>query len=551
MNVKKRIFILLSCLLTLLIAATKFTIIFDMDYDAFANNLAKMQFSTFSIKDYYYLGFVLFNNLYKSLHNFVPAINWSAFFQVLCSFFAQMLLLYAVVKAFIRYKVPDYFQLVFILFVSIVYIDFYLGVTQTRFSIILTGVALMLLGMGDRLSHRRLIVLSCIYMVGALHKPESGLGMLLFTSIGLFVLSPSRILLVWWRYRLTIIMFMAMVLAFVYDWNNTNLFERKIEPNIEYALSTGRVKSIAEMHTHEDSLRYKMAMSGMFIDEDFVGIDFLNGLINYNQSVDWLRLSKSIRQVYSLILDSYIYFIYILFFILAYVIIHTKWRVLFGIFILNGLFALLLFYTSYKTDISHRHMASFILLISCYNLLLFLKNVKYKRVWLVVFSLILSIGGINTLEKYAEKNESDCLKLDCYEEVMTNVEDKHVNRFIVLSLFNYNLLDRKLELKTTNYDKNKYLIYDVTIYSKIPPYNKYLSEICDCNPKDPYQFFKWLESVNALFVATDERYKLLETYMHEVKGKNLRFGDVEYNFKIKCVEDLHVNNFSFRTVNFD
>lgn len=91
-------------------------------------------------------------------------------------------------------------------------------------------------------------------------------------------------------------------------------------------------------------------------------------------------------------------------------------------------------------------------------------------------------------------------------------------------------------------------------FSKVPPYNDYLAKLCNCNPKNPKEFFKWLEEQEAFYVAGIERYKITEKYMNTVHDFNFSFKEGILNkdiIKPSCIENSIYKDYNFKRLTFN
>jgi len=91
-------------------------------------------------------------------------------------------------------------------------------------------------------------------------------------------------------------------------------------------------------------------------------------------------------------------------------------------------------------------------------------------------------------------------------------------------------------------------MYDILYYSKVPPYNTYLSKLCNCNPKDPIAFFIWLKEEGALYLLAERRQDLTQRYLKEYQQSNLVLVEDKAFVAPSCFEnfgglDLKVTRF--------
>jgi hypothetical protein len=66
-------------------------------------------------------------------------------------------------------------------------------------------------------------------------------------------------------------------------------------------------------------------------------------------------------------------------------------------------------------------------------------------------------------------------------------------------------------------------MYDAFNYSLVKRNMDYLSRLCDCNARNPPDFFKWLSDNNALYIADTARFALTAKYMKVIYGQDVYF----------------------------
>ena len=273
----------------LILSFSFFPILYDESYDAFCNMQVAGQFSDFSLMDQYYLAWVGFDEIYKFLHNNWPAINWTGIAFIFFNLLGLFLVLVSLKRILRLTKVPVYVILIFQFVLSLVYVDNIVSITHTRFSILFCGLAILNFGLITNMTKKEYFIYLLLFIVGVLHRPESGLGLFVLMGAALIILRFYQLFNHASRFVLPAVFLIMLYGSFVFDWYKTDLLERKLEPNIEYALTTKRILPLEAMTNAEDSLRYEMATQGLFIDEDFVSINFLRNLAAVEADFDFVK----------------------------------------------------------------------------------------------------------------------------------------------------------------------------------------------------------------------------------------------------------------------
>jgi hypothetical protein len=512
------------------------------------------QFSDFSLMDQYYLAWVGFNEIYKFFHNSWPTINWTGIAFLFFNTLGLFLILSTLKRFYKIFRVPVILGLLLQIIISLAYIDNIVSITHTRFSILFCGLAIMNFGLFKNMTRKEYLFYILIFIIGALHRPESGIGLFVLIMAALVLIRFHIIFNGWKRFILPVIFMVLLYGSFTVDWLNTDLYERKLEPNIEYALTTKRLLPIDSMTNAQDSLRYKMATQGFFIDEEFVSIDFLRRITSVEMEFDPVKFKMSFLNL----LNWYMYFTYFpfLIIILAILAIISRAKFIFWIkFIsVNLLFFVFMSYISYGTNIAPRHVSGLLILNTIGISYIFFNHVKFRyadRFWSCSLASLLLFPAFLTVQNYHERYEKLYEEVLCFNAFMDDVEEQYQGEYIIITLLNYHLFDQVFKLKNELRKRNTYLMYDIIYYSKVPPYNDYLAEICSCDPKDPLAFFTWMEERKALYILAERRVEMTQMYLSEVKESSMFFEVEEHSFIFpSCLEDFHNTDIVFsRLVN--
>lgn len=532
-----------------------FDIVYDDSYDGLVSNITSAQFSDFSLLDWHYLGLIGIKDVIYILQDEFPSINIHATFNLLSNILSLLYTLIAI-NTLILKKQNSILKTIILLSVSILFIENIVSVQHTRFATIFSGVAMIYLLFGNQ--NLKLILLhSLIFLFGFLTRSESAIGMFLIVSVG-FVLYkfnfnryikgafiPASIILI-------------TIIIFSIHKSHTKRFEILIEPDIEYALSTGRVIPLSEMQNEADSLRYKMARWGVFIDTSFVNIEFLESITTNQFKIEINQLIDSIGNV--IYFYSYYTVFLFLFFIFSYVIIkHFKnYKTLLQLIIFNFFIFILLVYLDYNVDIADRHfivmltIATLVSMIYSFKNRLFIYKMNFTESSMCILLIILSSG--NTLYNALGNQVLVAQEVECIQKSMQDIDQTYNKEIIAATLTTYRLLDQKYTFYNKNYANNTYIMYDLSTYSIVPRYTAYLSKLCNCDASDAFSFLKWASRNEVIFIVTEERAKLIKEYLqlrHNTIVKFLDPPNINDIIKHDCMFNTVYYNYKLTLIKFD
>ncbi|MEX0810928.1 MAG: hypothetical protein WD048_01845 [Chitinophagales bacterium] len=534
-------------ILTVLVCLIFFPITFDDSYDSLIYNAASLQFSNYSIIDWHYLFLVGINEPLKFLFNIFPAINWLVISYVLfcwLSLFVALIL----VKKVIFDKHQGYVLLIWTqILISLIFMESFISLTYTRTALLLCGVSMFGFFFSPKITFKQASVYTIIFISGMCFRPEAAIGMLLLISVGHFIYFTSFKRLIKRSFIPTFIILLVAT-VFIIDWNHTDRFEKKIEPNIEYILSTGRVVPISEMENKVDSVKYRMATRGMFIDSETLSADFIRDKIatpEYNFKLD--KLIRSFTNIYGF----YKYYLFIpavlIILIVLSLISDNRLKTFTSIVLFNVFNFLLLSIIDYKAEIYLRHFLCFqifTLLICLFYL--FRSEIKNSKHTLItaVLSIILIVPAFGyTIKNYIENYSSVAEAIDCYKSTMHKIEENFQNRYLLVSLEAYHLFDKPPSIKNKNYTKNTYLMYDLSTYSIVPSYVRYLSTICNCKAENPVLFLNWAADNQVLYIGNTNRVEILEQFMKVIYDIEVSFTPISSKKnKHECMKPSVSNN---------
>ena len=532
------VFAMLSFCLSLLF----YTIVTD-DYYAFSCNLASGQFGNYPYFDFYYLGLLGFTELYKILYTALPVYNWVGISFLLFEFFALYLVLRSLKNVILKNVENIYFVRIIQILFSLFFIENIISMSHTRFSLIFCGISLINLVFTENITRKAVVFNSVLFILGMCIRPESSIGMLLIVSAG-YLIHSFNLKHLFKRFLFPSIATVALFTAFAIDWSYTDVYVKKVEPEIEYKIGDNRMVDISEMKSVEDSIKYEAAKAGMWFDMTTMTPEFLRSTLLPGINLSQDHLSKvffhviSIYQNYPFIIFSAAAYIFICFLKPRYK--KQGFKIMF--------FQAFTFFVIYALDynghlINGRHFLNIelisLLVISFY----FFNSISIdfldlNRRLCIGCLLFVLCGTVLSLENYKKNNDLVVFETNSFELIMKEVESLFSNRIIIHTLSNYNLFNKEFSFKNKNYTKNQYLMFDLFTYSLTPKYIKYLDSQCNCNASDPVAFFNWLSKNNALYITDPYRSTLTEKYMRIIHKQKIKFAS-PINLSIPSCPDIN------------
>jgi hypothetical protein len=481
------------------------------DYAYFMGALAAKQFGDFAYFDVHFQGFVGIREIYKLFYHFWPQINWHYVYALFFEFLSLFLLLDTLSRIILANASTLVKRSIQIL-VILIYIENIAFVSHTRVSIIFCGLALINLLFAKELRTRALILNSILFILGLLLRSESAIGATLLVSAGylIYAFRPLKLIGRIWLPALSIFTFISI---FYIDRAYTDIYNRKIEPDIEYKIMARHMVPLSTMGSDIDSVKYEAATVGMWFDTKEMSPEFMRSLLLPGIAFNFSQAKLVFNHVTSFY-KHYLFVIPVLAALLLFVSLFAVHRKI--ILIRMMLIAVVSFALIYILDIngllvSYRHflslqLLSLMLLLYCFfssgNL-----NVKPSEKWLIAVVLSGVIWSIlATVYNYKQKNTEADEITAMMEQTMKAFEGKYSNKIVAATIDNRFMFDRKFSLFNQMYHGNTYLMFDWFTFPLTPRYVSYLSRTCQCNAEDPVEFFKWLGDKNALYLSVPYRY---------------------------------------------
>lgn len=523
------------------------------DYAFFMGALASKQFSDFAYFDVHFQGFIGIREIYKFLYSCWPDYNWHFIFAMLFEWLSLFVIVRSLRKTVFVYSSRKILY-AGIVVVSLIYIENIITVSHTRFSIIFCGIALINLVFSEKLEWSRFFSNSALFVLGMLLRPESGLGSIMLVGAGFFIFNPS-ILFILKRLFIPLLGMSLFFVAFFYDLAHTNVYVRKVEPEIEYKMMARSVKPLSDMKTAKDSIKLKAAVIGMWFDTKEMSPEFLRTLIMEHSDYSF----KYSQEVISHVLEFYkyylivpvLYLVFIGFSLLGFI---NKWQILKLVVFMISAFILMVTIDYNGILLSNRHFISMhilVLLICCTYLFRWTDTqLTDLKMWVKFLALMVVLFSLTFLViQYKNENRALFAKLKRMEKIMQAFENKYNNRIVAVTIDCRFLFDQHFTIRNHNYKNNTYIMFDWFTFGLTPRYIDYMSRICQCDASDPSNFFKWLAQNNALYLSEINRFNLTEQYMKQVHGINLRFINPEKVNKLGKMDEIDTRNCEVRLVN--
>lgn len=534
-------------LATALIAIGGFDIVFDDSYDACISNLSAMQFTDFSFQDQYYLSTLFFRDLYKLIQNNLPQVNVTATAYLLLNIGSLLYTLY-VFLIFFKNRIHKVSLFILCGIISLLFLENIISITHTRFATIYCGVALTYL-LFKKTNRKSEILHNIIFLTGFLHRPESGVGAIIIISAAylLYTFKPFRLV----KKLVFAVLCCVVFFATLYIHKPfTNRFEIKIEPDIEYALSTQRISPISEMKSEADSLRYEMATNGMFIDTSFVNIAFLRNISGQQFSFEPDKFSKACSNMWNLYLYNPV-FIALFLSLFIFLISNRSYLLVFRLILFLVFIFALLTYLDYNVAVGQRHFYSLLIVIAFVSLQFYPKEIKHNN-WLngLLFTIV-CFGTIITLKNTLSNQINIAQEVECIQDNMKKIEQRYRNKTMLMDINTIHLVDQKYTFFNQNYSANQYLLFDVSTYSILPRYLKYLSQICNCDASKANEVLQWASKNNVIFITTEHRKDLLRKYLkvhHNIESDFFYANHFSSFKKPECLQQTIYNDFQLNTL---
>lgn len=500
------------------------------DYAYFMSALAGKQFSDFAYFDVHFQGYMGIREGYNLFYSWFPSINWHFVFAL----FFEWLSLFVFLRAFrtaAQNKLNERSIRILFVLITLCYIENLVFISHTRVSLIFCGVALFNLAFIEPISVKKLGWNTALFLLGMLLRSESAIGMLVLVSTAFFIyhFQPKNYIK---RFGLPVFFVSLFLTIFYLDLKSTDIFVRKIEPEIEYSMMADRVMPISAMHTAKDSLKYEAARAGMWFDTKEVSPEFMRSILLPGYDLSLNHAIEVATHVWAL----YRHYLFIPFFLLALLLLsislftYDKWLLAKIISLMVATFFIIYVLDYNGQLVCNRHflnMQFIALLLSSFfvfTTLVHTNTTLPKWVGASVF-ILLSIGTIATVPTYKIDLDVQYEAETQMEKAMRKLEATFQNRIFALTLESRFLFDQHFTLLNRMYQSNTYIMFDWFTFDLTPRYVDFKQRNCKCDANNPVELFDWMAKNNVLYVSTPKKFDLTERYMKKVHGLAVKFTE--------------------------
>lgn len=524
------------------------------DYSFFASSLAAHQFCDFSYFDFHWQGYIGIREVYKAFYYLLPQINWHYVFSIVTEFAGLYLLLRVLRSIALEIVTTEWLIVALQILFGLLYIEDIISVSHTRVSIIFCGVAVFRLAFLQRPRRQDTIADTLLYITGLLLRPESSIGTLLLAGAGLllFTLDIRYTLRRLWIPASIVTLFLAL---FAIDLQTTDIYVRKIEPEIEYKVMADRMLPFSAMKTPQDSVKREAMKIGMWFDTRGMSPEYMRSILLPGGD---FSPAHSLAVFYH-VCSFYGYYSFIDAFIAVLLLLsllapHRDWRSIAGMVA----FAVFSFIVIYLLDyngflVCDRHFlnlqfTSLLVLSYFFFHQQGISDILLRSVRIVLALLIAFIFLGLTVAGYARDNRSTYADIEAAEQMMKAIESRYTGRLVISTIDGRFLFDQHFSVWNHNYTANHYILYDWFTFASTPRYVDYLSRSCGCDAADPAALFRWFASQRALYLARPYRSALTARYMQTVYGCDVYFDDpVRVNDLVR-LNNMQTDSLELRTV---
>ena len=513
------------------------------DYAFFMSSLAARQFSDFAYFDVHFQGFIGIREVYKLLYYLLPRINWHFIFMLLYEVLSLYLVLRALRKVILNKVGSQSLIRLIQIIVALFYLENIIFISHTRVSLIFCGIALFNLAFTKFITRREMLLNGVLFIFGMLLRPESSIGMLLIVGSGylIYTLDPREMIRRIW---LPVVATGIFIVIFSVDLAYTNIYVRKVEPEIEYKMMAKRVVDLGQMKTAKDSVKYEAALQGMWFDVNEMTPSFMRSIILPGVDMS----GQHMKEVFSHLLGFYAAYPFIdvaigIFLLLALSLLpdYRVWvirMITFQICTAGVLLALDYngFLVSNRHFMSLQFIALFITAFYFFDATVVREGRGAKILTTAGFICII-LALMTTLLRYREQSQSVDQEVTDMARTMKKLEQRYTDRIVLITIDSRFLFDQHFALYNEIYEKNKYIMFDWFTFPLTPRYVQYISRQCSCDANDPVALFKWLSDQHALYIASPYRCDLVRRYLKAVHGCNVEFEPIVRINKLGGIRD--------------
>ncbi len=524
------------------------------------SNLFSGSYADEPFNNFYYQTMVFVSYALAFLYEEIPALPWYDLYGYSLLLISSTLVSYILFELLCKYKINLVAKLLVILFVfTIIVAPNIVFLNQTRISIFVPAVALIFWSfLNGRKQEGSFITsihyYSCIllFLLGAMVRLEGGLLALAIVFVYEFLTSAKKTSSIL-QFSIPSLLMFAVILMFVFIAKNSNEFNWKIEPDIEYQISDRQnVVPINEMQNAKDSAKYIMATNWIVNDPNNISVEFLESIIAKSKVRPDAK-GYMIFRLKHMIGRHYVIFLLFLLCILLcfyYFFNHEiKLLQLITIVLFNGFIISILIGIMVSVKMEDKIWIPVLSISILLNIIYVLNRthlntqpIKESSKWyLVLCFFIFSILGCRYLNSMIQPNKSALKKsLAFINTINEDVSEKYLMLDVSSIHYTYTAPFNNVHFS------NRFilLLYNLGSLSLTPQYKTYLDGVCQCNSSDYGEMYEFLYSKkeDVAILGKKNSLKLTENYLADVYQMPYLFIEKKYDLN----REFEINTFELQ-----
>lgn len=480
------------------------------------------------------------SDFYVLLYRLNANITWYDYFMALYLITAAAVVFTAVHQT-LKEGLPVWQIILLNTFIFLLFFaDSILNWNYTRNSITICTAAfisLVLTPVHSKLTRQQIISLglhTLLFAIGTMVRPESG-ALIFILSAAFFFCYHGFKKVAWLKIITLFIPILLIVGGTTLHRHISSEFFMQIEPITEYQIGLGNIAPINQMKTPEDSMKYVALQNGMVNDPGQISQAFIHQITDYKSAVVFNRslllralhiLNETIRQSFAWLLFNGAVLLYLLVFAGS---AHQRFRYLF----FHLFFWLTVSGIAYLMTMESRIFCPLLFFYSSVNIIFLLEQkhttaAPQQRLVLYFFIAAISALTATTLlnmvstrkdyEKNIALNHRQFYALQKIAAGKILAPDSYASMILFFNNF--------YPFQSPNFTAfKKIFLIDFEAYTLTPPYRKYANGNCQCNSTDLGEFYDYFyaHKNEVVFVGTNQRFQLIESYLKIVHHKNYSF----------------------------
>ncbi|MEX0810935.1 MAG: hypothetical protein WD048_01880 [Chitinophagales bacterium] len=454
--------------------------------------------------DFYYLVHILLIKVYSYFFTSFPEIPWLSVFQ-----YSYLLVsLFIILNIFSKYVLKFKNYLAVVILLIIFYSEQATTLICTNIGFLMSFSALFALAYEfrhNKLTYKSRLFYNLFYVAGLFTRPEAAVLMLFIVGLYYFLILDQNKLITKFTnsiklYLIPAIISVTVIIWFAHDISTSDAFYKKIEPDVEYELTTrNNIVSVNKMNSYIDTMRYKAINKNMWGDATTNDAEFLRSLIDKEMETrDYQYMMMNTWTLFfNALLASKFLFLFniliILFITLAGYVKKNKETLKMLLYhIIIWMFFLFIGYKVKMTDtgMSVLLCSINILYVSFLFIVIDIKNNALQNIFLML-SLVFFLGhGTNLWFKSRSLNKFYIEQKNLKSEFDEIIQGKNIFLNSQSASMILNAFKPFESYKFNNYQS--VVLFDIQHISTVEPYRSYLQAYCNCDPNHYGEFFKFV-----------------------------------------------------------